>query len=274
MSKLWIIGDSFWHRNSMADMPIAAGSWVDTFVSNCELDFNWGSNTWTVGGASNDWLVYGLDCITNNSCFDIDNDVIIIGFTVTDRRVVCQNHSNYFDVADGWSNIDENHSTSIAHTPTLSLLYENPKDAAYFHYIHSRKWDHNLLKTELAYSIENIDPNWVKYLQCSLLDGSISKAKSRGVNIVPHRGCMYLYSDEEIELKDSKYNWHNSEIFDVPSFQIGLEADRQERMRTENIDENDLPKEQRWWRKYNSHMSPVGSKAYGDAFSDWWNNRG
>ena len=61
MSKLWIIGDSFWCRNSQANVPIAGGSWVDTFVLNCELDFNWGSNTWCIGGASNDWLVYGFD---------------------------------------------------------------------------------------------------------------------------------------------------------------------------------------------------------------------
>ena len=97
MSKLWIIGDSFWSRNSFTDIkgvtktvsdPIADGTWIDTFVSNCELDFNWGSNTWCMGGASNDWLVYGFDYITNNSCFDIDNDVIILGFTTTDRRVV------------------------------------------------------------------------------------------------------------------------------------------------------------------------------------------
>ena len=187
---------------------------------------------------------------------------------------MCRNNNNYFDVFNGRDNIDHKHGTSIAHMATLSLMYDNPHDAAYFNYIQSHMWEPDMFKTELAYSMENLDLNWLKYLHCSLLDGTISKAKSRGVNVVPHRGCMYLYTDEEIELKDSKYNWHNSEIFDVPSFQIGLEADRQERLRTENIDENDLPMDERWHHKYNSHMSPVGSKAYGDAFSNWWNNRG
>ena len=272
MSKLWIIGDSFWCRNSQANVPITGGSWVDTFVLNCELDFNWGSNTWCIGGASNDWLAYGLDYISNDSCFDIDNDVIILGFTKCDRRVVCRNSSNYFDASLGWDNLRHTQGTTIAHTRTMSLMYEKSQDPAYFEYIQSHMWKPDMFKTELAYSMENLDLEWLQYMHCSLLDGVISKAKSRGVNIIPHRGCMYLYTDEEIQLKDSKYNWHNTEIFDVPSFQIGLEADRQERLLTEKIDENDLPMDQRWHNKYSSHMSPVGSKAYGDAFSNWWNN--
>tara|TARA_Y100001937_G_C7123300_1_gene333697 strand:- start:164 stop:1027 length:864 start_codon:yes stop_codon:yes gene_type:complete len=287
MSKLWIIGDSFWDRNCITDTngvtktftdPIADGTWIDTFVSNCELDFNWGSNTWCISGASNDWLAYGLDCITTDSRFDMDNDTVMLGFTRTDRRVARRNADKGFITTLGWENIRQQRGTTVSQLSTMSMLYEslyiNQDREMYNNFIQTREWNPAMLKTEIKYSIENLDLDWLHYLQCSMLDGAISKAKSRGVNIIPHRGCMYLYTEDEIQLKDSKYNWHNTEIFDVPSFQIGLDADRQERMRTENIDENELPMEQRWHNKYNSHMSPVGTKAYGDAFSNWWNNRG
>ena len=107
-----------------------------------------------------------------------------------------------------------------------------------------------------------------------MLDGAISVAKSRGVNIIPHRGFMYIGTDVEQQLTDPEYRWHNTEIFSPPSFQLGLDHDRQTRLDTEGVDELELPMKQRWFSKYTAHMSPSGAKAYSDAFTEWWHKQG
>ena len=84
---------------------------------------------------------------------------------------------------------------------------------------------------------------------------------------------MYLHTPIEHSQTDPDYDWHNSEIFSPPSFNVGLEHDRQTRLKTEGVDEQDLPMKERWFSKYTSHMSPDAAKAYSDAFGKWWGQR-
>jgi len=271
MNKLWIIGDSFWCRNAILEnsTPLPGDSWVEHFLTNCELDFDWGSNSWCKGGSSNDWLVYGLYHITHNPKFNIDTDTVLIGFTLNHRRVVRLQPTREFEIDNGWKNLT-NLDLTIVQPNTMADMHYSDNINKYGNILMDRGWNKNMLLKEADYTTNHIDFEWLEYQQSQLVDGAISIAKSRGVNIIPHRGCMFLFGEHRQERKDCKYNWHNSEIFDVPSFWIGIDADRQERLQTEGIDEAELPKEETWQSKYLTHMSPVGAKAYGDAFSEWW----
>jgi hypothetical protein len=283
MSRLWIIGDSFWDRNASVEQgdcwsnnqhtQLPGTNWLEHFVTENQLDFNWGSNSWSMGGASNDWLVYGLDFITHHPQFNCDNDTVLIGFTTTDRRVVRIRSDKQFNSSKGWVNLHDLRTT-IVNEQSMLLLYEslymNKDKREYDTFKDTRKWSGDLLKSEIDYSNNNVDYKWEHFKQCSMLDGAISKSKSRGVNIVPHRGCMYLNSPIEDSMVDPDYDWHNTEIFSPPSFSVGLEHDRQTRLQTESIDEQTLPMKERWFSKYTAHMSPDGAKAYSDAFGEWW----
>lgn len=257
--KLWIVGDSFFARNRDVESgePLPGASWIDTFVANCELDFNWHTNSMSQGGVSNAWILYCLHRIKNNPDYNCDTDTILFGATTVDRTVTSSNPDADFDVDAGLDNLRENRIKNITIEGILSMVAEKENRARI---ILERQWDSNLLNNAVAYYSTNWNYGWQHFMQCNWIDCAISDMRSSGSDIVFHRGCMYMWHEglslDKADRKygDPKYNWRNLDLFDVPSMTLGIDSMK------------DV-------FKYNSHMSPKGSERYGKLFTEWFKQR-
>lgn len=263
--KLWIIGDSFWSRCIQRDTKkrLHNASWVDTFAAECQLDFNWG-NSWSHPGASNDWNLYGLECILRNPQFNTDTDTILFGITTVDRWVTSGRSDTHFDVMTGERNVVEK-NVHITNRDMMLMLEQNRSSELLYTEAMTHNWELPLLHSAIDYDILNYDHAWHHWRHCSHIDNCVTSAKHRGVNIVLHRGCLNWWdiwteqtssqlAEFQEPLHDPLYDWQNTELWDMPSFTLGI-------THHEDI------------YKYSNHMSPAGAKIYGKAFSKWWNNR-
>lgn len=263
--KLWIIGDSFWSRCIQRDpnKRLHGASWVDTFAAECQLDFNWG-NSWSHPGASNDWNLYGLECILRNPQFNTDTDTILFGITTVDRWVTSGRSDTHFDVMTGERNVVEK-NVHITNRDMMLMLEQNRSSELLYTEAMTHNWELPLLHSAIDYDILNYDHAWHHWRHCSHIDNCVTSAKHRGVNIVLHRGCLNWWdiwtadtssqlAEFQEPLHDPLYDWQNTELWDMPSFTLGI-------THHEDI------------YKYSNHMSPAGAKIYGKAFSKWWNNR-
>lgn len=263
--KLWIIGDSFWTRCIQRDpnKRLPGASWVDTFATECQLDFNW-SNSWSHPGASNDWNLYGLDCITKNPQFNTDTDTILFGITTVDRWVTSGRSDTHFDVHNGQRNLVEK-NIHITNRDMMLMLEQNRSSDMLYTEAMTHNWELPLLHSAIDYDILNYDAAWHHWRHCSHIDNCVTSAKHRGIDIVLHRGCLNWWdiwtadtssqlAEFQEPLTDPLYDWQNTELWDMPSFTLGI-------THHEDI------------YKYSNHMSPAGAKIYGEAFSKWWNNR-
>ena len=271
-SKLWIIGDSFWTRCFQRDTKtrLYNASWVDTFATECELDFDW-NNSWTLSGASNDWNLYGLDCVMRNPQFNSDTDTILFGITTVDRWVTSGRADTQFEVDHGERNHIEQ-KIHISNRDTMLMLAESRSNDSDHEHLKQKilvamtdKWEMPLLHSAMDYDIQNYDHAWHHWRHCNHIDNCVTNAKHRGVNIVLHRGCLNwgnMWTPETSSqlqdfvepLTDPLYDWQNTELWDMPSFTLGI-------THHEDI------------YKYSNHMTPTGAKTYGKAFATWWNNR-
>jgi len=263
--KLWIIGDSFWSRCIQQDTNkrLPGASWVDTFAAECQLDFNW-SNSWSFPGSSNDWNLYGLECVLQNPQFNTDTDTILFGITTVDRWVTSGRSDTHFKKDLGERNIVEQ-NVHITMRDMMLMLAQNRSGALVHEEVLKYNWQLPLLHSAIDYDILNYDHAWHHWRHCSHIDNCVTSAKQRGVNIVLHRGCLNWWdiwtpetssqlAEFQEPLHDPLYDWQNTELWDMPSFTLGI-------THHEDI------------YKYSNHMSPAGAKIYGKAFSKWWNNR-
>jgi len=252
--KLWVVGDSFFARNrdNTAGNRLPGASWIDTFVANCKLDFDWGSNSWSQGGGSNSWSLYCLYTIRNNPDYNCDTDTILFGATTIDRSVTSASVDLDFDVSLGKDNLRDR-VKCITRDEMLSMGTQSQKSKA----IIERQWNPLLLNSAIDYYSMNWDYNWQHFSQCNWIDGAISDMRSSGSNIIFHRGCMYLWHEglsldcADQQTSDPLYQWRNQDLFDVPSFTLGIDS-------MEDV------------FKYNSHMSPSGAERYGKIFAKWF----
>lgn len=257
--KLWIVGDSFFTRNIDIETGerLYSASWVDTFVSNCELEFKWESNSFSRGGNSNAWNLYCLHGVKNNPDYNCDTDTILFGATAVDRTVTSGHPDLEFDVSLGRENLRENRVKNI----TVELMLNVKTDQSTMSYESlKQQWHPDLLDNALEYYSTNWDYNWHHFAQCNWIDCAISDMRSSGSDIVFHRGCMYMWTQglsldkADRQTEDPNYNWRNTDLFDVPSFTLGMD----------NMEDV---------FKYNSHMSPQGSQRYGEIFTEWFEQR-
>jgi hypothetical protein len=303
MAKLWTIGDSFWTRN--VDMTTGVkipGSWIETFANNINYEFSWGETNWSFSGASNDWLLYGLSNVVKNPKFKIDSDLILFGMTTFDRRMVSGNtFSKEFDRNIGWSNITE-HRLQISNFDTMVSLqdkkYRNVDTenitvnhtTDYKRYAKLNKWNPELLEIEMDHFLTCTDHNWLSWQTKYSIDNAISYYKSKGINIILHRGCAFLFRPMVDEIKEYKHNglyqdnhtddttfeWENKELFDVPSFYSGIISDIRDRFTNgDGVNETTakIPIMESTVGKYHNHMGPIGNKIYGNALTQWYNDK-
>tara|TARA_Y100001937_G_C7097036_1_gene320585 strand:+ start:682 stop:1458 length:777 start_codon:yes stop_codon:yes gene_type:complete len=255
--KLWVVGDSFFARNrdNNSGKQLPGASWIDTFVANCELDFDWDSNSWSKGGNTNSWNLYGLYTVRNNPQYNCDTDTILFGATSVDRSVTSANTELDFDINIGKDNLLDRVKCVTVHEMLCMNDQEQRNEA-----IISRQWDPVLLNSARHYYSTNWDHNWQHFTQCNWIDSTITDMRHSGSDIVFHRGCMYMWDQGlSLELADQQttdplYQWRNTDLFDVPSFTLGMDS------------MDDV-------FKYNSHMSPDGAERYGNTFTEWYKQR-
>tara|TARA_B110000444_G_C18809990_1_gene582039 strand:- start:220 stop:867 length:648 start_codon:yes stop_codon:yes gene_type:complete len=215
-----------------------------------------------MSGASNDWNLYGLDCVMRNPQFNCDTDTILFGITTVDRWVTSGRTDTQFEVEHGERNRMD-HKIHITNRDMMLMLAENREQL--YAEANNYNWELPLLHSALDYDILNYDHAWHHWRHCSHIDNCVANAKHRGVNIILHRGCLNWWDvwtqatssqlqDFVEPLSDPLYDWQNTELWDMPSFTVGI-------THHEDI------------YKYSNHMSPAGAKTYGKAFATWWNSR-
>ena len=136
MSKLWLIGDSFFTRCTELtyeqNIPLQGkrypgASWPELFAKHLGLTPEY---YWAYGSLSNQSILLGLDCVYNDARFDINTDKVLCGFTATSRQIV-QGHSKApkFDRTRGLRNEVEG---SIVGTTFLDQKQFPPSLFLYF----------------------------------------------------------------------------------------------------------------------------------------------
>lgn len=257
MNKLWIIGDSFFTRCTSMETRerSAGGSWTEHFAKNLDMSPEY---YWAYGSLSNQSLLLGLDCVYDHPRFNINTDKVLCGFTATSRQIV-QGHHNAprFDRARGLRNEVEG---SIVGTTFLDQK-QFPMGMANAEKLldHNRSMHTPAIKRLVQQWYETLYPiDFDEYLQCMTIDGAITRAKQRGIDIIPHSGFMdypYWGTDDSVE---HKFDWLNKEMFTAPSFNS---------MYTHAVEE------EKQFVAWSNHMSPDAAKIYADKYTEHYNAR-
>jgi hypothetical protein len=269
MSKLWIFGDSFWCRNTLTPRysantgqapTVSFDHFCEVFAKHNDLDFSWGSTALSNRGASNDIIMYYFDWATNQPNFNIDSDICLVGLTTFDRRATKPVPNDItWDWNVGIENVREQRLSSTNHDSMFTLYREQgtKKYSANTEY-YVNCWNKENLITEMNHMIFNTDLAWEEYKVCNMIDGMITHAKQRGVNVILHEGCSKLWanrmpvSHQDYQKQSNvNYKWHN--MSDAPGF------------------ENYVTKESE--KQYVNHMSPDANVKYGKCLSEWYNNQ-
>ena len=94
MSKLWLIGDSFFTRCTsltyeqnipLQDKRYPGASWTELFAKKLDMTPEY---YWAYGSLSNQSILLGLDCVYHEPRFDVNKDKVLVGFTATSRQIV------------------------------------------------------------------------------------------------------------------------------------------------------------------------------------------
>jgi hypothetical protein len=181
-----------------------------------------------------------------------------------DRWVTSGRSDTHFDVLQGERNVVEK-NVHITNRDMMLMLEQNRSSDMLYTEAMTHNWELPLLHSAIDYDILNYDHAWHHWRHCSHIDNCVTSAKHRGVNIVLHRGCLNWWDiwteqnssqlqDFVEPLTDPLYDWQNTELWDMPSFTLGITHHK------------DI-------YKYSNHMSPTGAKTYGKAFATWWNSR-
>jgi hypothetical protein len=262
VSKLWLIGDSFLTRcqHTQTGERYVGDSWTEQFAKNIGYDPEY---YWSYGSLSNHSILLGLDCVYNEPRFDINNDKVLVGFTATSRQMV-QGRAGapVFDRTRGLRNEVEG---SIVGTTFLDQTQFPMGLGNAFHLDNQSDpligMLFNLLTPEIKQLVqdyyEKLYPiEFDEYMQCMNIDGAITRAKQRGIDIIAHPGFIdypYWNTDQSVE---HIFDWHNKEIFSVPSYNIGYKY---------------AVEEEEQFRLYSNHMSPDTAKQYAQAFTEYYN---
>lgn len=268
MSKLWIFGDSFWSRNTLTPRysqntgqatNVSYDHFCEVFAQHSNLDFSWGSTALSNRGASNDIIMYYFDWATHQPNFNIDQDICIVGLTTFDRRATKPVPNDItWDWNIGIENVREQRLSSTNHDSMMTLYREkgSQRYSANTEYFINH-WNKQSLDTEMNHMIFNTDLVWEEYKLCNMIDGMITHAKQRGVNVILHEGCSKLWanrvnvSGDRVNQLQSTYNWHN--MSDAPGF------------------ENYVTKESE--KQYVNHMSPDANRELGECLADWYKDQ-
>lgn len=262
MSKLWLIGDSFFTRctkisytNGVAleGERYPGSSWTELFAKNLDMTPEY---YWAYGSLSNQSILLGLDCVYNAPRFDIDNDKVLCGFTATSRQIVQGHHkAPKFDRARGLRNEVEG---SIVGTTFLDQT-QFPMGMANAEKLLDRSMLTPAIKRLVQQYYETLYPiEFDEYMQCMTIDGAITRAKQRGIDIIPHAGFMdypHWGTDGSVE---HAFDWHNKEMFTAPSFNSVYKY---------------AVEEEEQFRLYSNHMAPHTAIEYADAYTEYYNDR-
>ena len=258
MSKLWIFGDSFWCRNTYTpfgemELNIASNTPVDhfceVFAQQNNLDFSWGSNAMGHRGGSNDVTMYYFDWLTQQPQFDIDRDLCIVGLTTFDRRAVKPNMEGVdWQFHKGIENIRHHRLLFSNHDTMLTINQQGMNKYQANTWFEIRHWNHENLKIESDHMLYNTDLSWEEYKSCNMIDGMISHAVARGVNVILHRGCSSIWANQAHPATNVDYVWNN--MSDAPSF--GRFVNKQD------------------MAYYQNHMSGADNVKYGNLLSEWY----
>ena len=259
MGKLWIIGDSFFTRcvdtgeHGGEELRLGNASWTEQVAKHLGLDTEYYH---VFGGASNYSILLGLDNVVDQPRFNIETDQVLCGFTTTVRHLYCGTNPMPFDRKAGLLNEKEfrlvgsqsiHQHVSPEFSKSVAGLTSEMINA------------HEQYQTYL-YPVE-----FYEYIQCMLIDGAITRAKQRGINIIPHVGFMdfpYWYETESIE---QAFDWHNKEMFSVPSFKSVYKH-------IIHSDPHDVTHETQFAR-YSNHMSPQTAQQYAQLYIEYHNDR-
>ena len=254
MSKLWIFGDSFWSRNThtptvaqLTGTHTQHDHFAEVFAKHNNFDFSWGSTALSNRGASNDLILYYFDWATHQPGFDIDQDLCIVGLTTFDRRAVKPRPTDaMWDWNLGIENVREQRLSSSNHDSMLTIQQmedTTPANAKYF----LQNWHKENLHTEMNHMLFNTDLAWEEYKNCNYIDGMITHAKQRGVNVILHEGCSKMWANR-ITQTDVEYKWHN--MSDAPGFEQYVTAESE--------------------RTYVNHMDSHANRQLGERLSYWY----
>lgn len=262
MSKLWLIGDSFFTRCTSQtyeqnipsqDKRYPGASWTELFAKKLDMTPEY---YWAYGSLSNQSILLGLDCVYHEPRFDVNKDKVLVGFTATSRQIV-QGHHNApkFDRTRGLRNEVEG---SIVGTTFLDQK-QFPMGMANGEKLLDRSILTPAIKKLVQQYYETLYPiEFDEYMQCMTIDGAITRAKQRGIDIIPHAGFMdypYWGTDGSVE---QAFDWHNKEMFLAPSFnsvyKYAVEQEEQ-------------------FKRYSNHMSPQSASEYTEAYMEYHNGR-
>jgi hypothetical protein len=247
MGKLWIIGDSFFTQcvdtgeRGAEHLPLGNASWTEQVAKHLGLDTEYYH---AFGGASNYSILLGLDNVVDQPRFNIETDQVLCGFTTTVRHLYCGTNPMPFDRKAG-------------------LLNEKDFRLVGSQSIHQH--DSKMINAHEQYQSYLYPVEFYEYIQCMLIDGAITRAKQRGINIIPHVGFMnfpYWYEPGSIE---QAFDWHNKEMFSVPSFQSVYKhiiySDPYDKTNETQFD------------RYSNHMSPQTAQQYAQLYIENHNDR-
>jgi len=253
VNKLWIIGDSFLTRcqHTQTDERYVGDSWTEQFAKNIGYDPEY---YWSYGSLSNQSILLGLDCVYDHPRFNINTDKVLCGFTATSRQIVQGHHTApKFDRARGLRNEVEG---SIVCTTFLDQT-QFPMGMANAEKLLDRSMLTPAIKKLVQDYYETLYPiEFDEYMQCMTIDGAITRAKQRGIDLIAHPGFIdypYWNTDQSVE---QSFDWHNKEIFSVPSYNTGYKH---------------AVEEEEQFRLYSNHMSPQTAKQYATTFTEYYN---
>lgn len=265
MGKLWIIGDSFFTRcidykdtesgkrpdsnPSVGGKRLGSSSWTEHVATHMGLDAEYYHS---FGGASNFSIVLGLDNIVDQPRFNIETDQVLCGFTTTVRQVYLGSNKKPFDRKLGILNEARGRLVGSQH------MHQHDAHVTLF----GLKLTKDKLNAHNQYQAHLYPELFDEYIQCMLIDGAITRAKQRGINIIPHVGFMdfpYWYDPGSVE---QAFEWHNKEMFSVPSFKSVYKY------------KINLGTEEEQFERFHNHMSPESAKQYAQLFMEYYDKLG
>jgi hypothetical protein len=257
--KLWIIGDSFFTRcvDSESPFPNTAygklpnASWTEQFANNINAVPEY---YWAYGSLSNQSILLGLDCVLDQPRFNLDTDTVLCGFTATSRQIVAGS-GPVFDRKLGLRNEVEG---SIVGTTFLDQGQLPMGNANAEKLLNARMLTPEIRKLIQQYYQTLYPIEFDEYMQCMTIDGAITRAKQRGIDIIPHAGFIdYPYWNTDYSVQQS-FDWINNQMFSAPCFnsvyKYALEQEEQ-------------------FSRYSNHMSPSTNKQYADSYTEYYNDR-
>jgi len=264
MGKLWLIGDSFFTR--CQEIEYASGvsiqgqkhpgtSWPELFAKHLGLTPEY---YWAYGSLSNQSILLGLDCVYNEPRFNVNTDKVLCGFTATSRQMV-QGHPQApkFDRTRGLLNEVEGSITGTSYLDHKQMMFAvsdlRPNTATVLHGSKDRARQVRQYY-ETLYPIE-----FDEYMQCMTIDGAITRAKQRGIDIIPHIGFMDSANWNTDGSVRGAFDWHNFQMFTAPCYSL--------------VYKEELTHEQQF-SNYSNHMSPSSAKYYGELFAEWYDKLG